>query len=424
MFAKAPHNIGITSGFAIALALFFFAAPVLSGISDSHIVTPLQPIPPSFFGMDIQYTVIPHGTTPLTPWPGIRVPGLRLWDAQVTWPDIEPHKGEWRFDTLDRSVEIARKHDTEIMLPLAFTPVWASARPQEPIGYSPGWAAEPANLEDWRIFVRTVATRYKGRIHVYEIWNEPNVSKVYWTGLTDQMIALTREAHDVIKSVDPTAILVSPSATTESGTSWLSDFMSKGGGRYVDVIGYHFYVTPQPPEAMVPLIQKVRNVIKQNGAGDKPLWNTESGWAQPKPFPSEDLAAAFLARAYILNWALGVRRFYWYSWDNHDWVSLQTTESDDTTLTSAGRAYGIIQNWLVGARMLACSENTDHIWVCQLRRNGSPEWIVWNPNETKSFEVPPSWHIKNVTPLLQERSGFIGPSLNVGPIPQLLMGYE
>ena len=79
--------------------------------------------------------------------------------------------------------------------------------------------------------------------------------------------------------------------------------MSHGGGQYVDVIGYHFYDAPHPPEDMVPLIQKVEQLMAENGAGNKPLWNTETGWPYPKPFPSDDLAAAYLARAYILNWA-------------------------------------------------------------------------------------------------------------------------
>ncbi len=60
----------------------------------------------------------------------------------------------------------------------------------------------------------------------------------------EQMIALVREAHQIIKSVDPSAILVSPSETSDYGLPWLSEFLSEGGGQYVDVIGYHFYVFP------------------------------------------------------------------------------------------------------------------------------------------------------------------------------------
>jgi Glycosyl hydrolases family 39 len=409
---------------AVGLTLVLFVVPYGSGVGSRHIVTPPQPVPPSYFGMHIQHTAISVEAAPLTPWPRVPVPEWRLWDARVTWPDIEPEKGVWRFDTLDKSVAMARQHNAEVMLTLGFTPPWASARPQEAVGYNHGWAAEPADLEDWRVFVPAVATRYKGRIHVYEIWNEPNLTKVYWTGSTEQMIALVREADQIIKSIDPSAILVSPSATSDDGVKWLSEFLSKGGGQYVDVIGYHFYVFPADPEAMVPLIEKVKQVMLSNGAGHKPLWNTESGWPDPKPFPSAGLAAAYLARAFILNWALGVQRFYWYSWDDHTWVSIQTTEKDNATLTPSGRAYGIMQDWLVSAKMTACDEGADHTWICELVRNGSSQWIAWNPVVTKMFGPPSTWHIEYVTSLLQKRSAFKESSLRVGPAPKLFAAYR
>ena len=424
MVAGARPRSRMSRALTVGLTLVLFVVAYGSGMGSRHIVTPPQPIPPSYFGMHIQHTVISDEAAPLTPWPSVTVTEWRLWDARVTWPEIEPQKGEWRFATLDKSVAIAREHNAKVVLTLGFTPHWASARPQEFVGYNPGWAAEPADLEDWRVFVRTVATRYKGRIHIYEIWNEPNLTKIYWTGSTEQMIALVREADQIIKSIDPSAILVSPSATSDDGLKWLSEFLSKGGGQYVDVIGYHFYVFPADPEAMVALIEKVKQIMLSNGAGSKPLWNTESGWPDPKPFPSEGLAAAYLARAFILNWALGVRRFYWYSWDDHSWVSIQTTEKDNATLTPSGRAYGIMQDWLVGAKMTACDEDADHTWICELVRSGSSQWIVWNPVVTKMFEPPSTWHIEYVTSLLQKRSVFKESSLMVGPVPKLFAAYH
>ena len=387
--------------------------------TTSKLSSPPQEIPASFFGMHIHHMVSPNGMDPLTPWPSVNVPEWRLWDARVTWPDLEPSKGQWHFDNLDRSLAMAEEHHTEVLMTLGLTPRWASARPEEPSAYQPGFAAEPKDLEDWRMFVKTVGTRYKGRIHAYEIWNEPNL-KEFWSGTTDQLLALTREAHNIIKSVDPAAVIVSPSATGIHGTPWLSEFLSKGGGQFVDVIGYHFYVTPRPPEEMVPLIREVRQIMLDTGAGDKPLWNTESGWAQPKPFPSQALAASYLARTYILNWAAGVQRFYWYAWDNHGWVSLETTEQDSRTITPAGQAYGVIQNWLVGARLDWCNDDTGGTWIRELNRNEEPEWIVWNPGSTKPFALAPSWKIGTITALLQKPHAIVGNSVEVGPTPELL----
>ena len=394
-----------------ALALMFFF--LLKGNSYGQLRGPSQTIPPSFFGLHI------HNAGTKTPWPNVAVPEWRLWDAHVSWADLEPARGMWHFDTLDRYVSMAQEHNTEILLTFGYTPAWASARPDEPSASKPGFAAEPKNLEDWRTFVEAVASRYKGCIHSYEIWNEPNL-KQFWSGSTDQLVAMTRMASEVIHGVDPQAVVVSPSATTTAGTPWLSDFLHKGGGAYADVIGYHFYVYPEPPESMITLIQKVKQIMADNDVSFKPLWNTETGWSKPKPFPSDDLAAAYLARAYILSWSAGAQRFYWYAWDNHGWVSLETTEDDNETLKPAGLAYGVMQKWLIGARVSECNQDKNHTWVCQLSRGGTPERIVWNTDQQIEFAVPPSWQANSFSPLLGEQQSLVKSSIDVGQVPVLI----
>lgn len=397
-------------GFGIAL--LFFATLCVFAADQNKLVPPSQQIPSTLFGMHI------HRAGSSTPWPSVPVPERRLWDARVTWPDIEPSKGQWRFGTLDNCLVMAQEHDQDLLMTLGLTPRWASARPQEPSGYQPGFAAEPVDIQDWRTFVTAVATRYKGRIHNYEIWNEPNL-KQFWSGSVDQLLALTREASQIIHNIDPQAIVVSPPATSGYGVKWLTEFLSKGGGQYVDVIGYHFYVADQPPEAIVPVIRQVQQTMADNGVGNKPIWDTEAGWFKPNPFPSPELGAGYVARSFILNWAAGVPRFYWYSWDNHK-MTIQMTEDDDTTLTPAGRAYGIIQKWLIGARMDSCNQDADNTWTCQLSRDGVHQWIVWNPDVKKTISVPSSWHPKNVTPLLEETHAWAGSSLEIGPLPVLV----
>jgi hypothetical protein len=109
------------------------------------------------------------------------------------------------------------------------------------------------------------------------------------------------------------------------------------------VVGYHLYVAPRQPEDILGLIQRVKQAMASNGAADKPIWCTEFGWQDPKPFPSDELGAAYLTRVFILAWASGIQRVYWYSWDNHSGVALETTTPDNQTAKAAGLAYGVIQ---------------------------------------------------------------------------------
>jgi hypothetical protein len=373
--------------------------------------TPTATIPDTYFGLHIH-----HLDNPIpTPWPSMPVPAWRLWDAAVDWHSLEPNKGQWQFERLDRYVALAKQHGTSILLPFGMAPRWALARPQEN-------GAEPRDLDDWRTYVRTVVTRYKGRIQAYEIWNEPNL-KDFWTGTTDQMLTLTKEASQIIHSVDPHAIVVSPSATADFGLPWLAEFLKKGGGQYVDTIGYHFYVNPQTrlPEDMLPLIQSVRRTIAENNLGNIPLWNTESNWLAPARFDSDEAAAGFLARAFTLAWAAGVQRFYWYAWDNQ-YVAIVTYKEANRTITPAGHAYKVMEQWLIGTRMDGCTENAEHSWTCQLNRAGEKEWIIWNSQGNHKFDVPDAWHVRSVTPLLQDRRSLNGSSIDIGPAPTLLTG--
>jgi hypothetical protein len=389
----------------VFLSFFFYLSK-----AAVQLTPPSQVIPQSYFGNHFKVG---------TPWPSVPVGAWRLWDTSTRWPDLEPSKGRWNFNDLDKATNLAQQHGTSVLLTLATTPQWASAHPDLKSGWQqPGLTSEPSSMDDWRAFVTQVATRYKGRINAYEIWNEPNL-KQYWMGSTDQLIALTRTAHDAIKAVDPDALVVSPAATTSGGVGWLDEFLSKGGGQYVDVIGYHFYVHPQPPESAADLAQKVKQIMQKNGVGNKPVWCTEIGWSEPKPFPSDELAAAYVARTYVVSWAAGVARVFWYAWDNHKWASLQTTQADNQTLTPAGQADGVVQQWLEGARMDWCKSD-DGNWSCQLEKGGVKQWIVWNPSGSKNFSVPSSWHAVTATPLLGSPQPVSGSRVQIGMSPILL----
>ena len=414
MVSKVHIRVSAIGSRGKLLAILLFLHALLGSATAQSLAPPSQPVSRTLFGMHMHHEGAP------TPWPAVPFGAWRLWDAYVSWSALEPRKGEWRFETLDRYVATAEQHHVEVLLVLGLTPGWASARPNEKSGYEPGNAAEPKDLEDWRAFVAQVAGRYKGRIGAYEIWNEPDLKQT-WTGSVERMVTLTREASQVIRATDPAARIVSPAAAGVD-VKWLAEFLAKGGGQYVDIIGYHFYVTPKPPEAMLPLIRKVQQTMAEHGAGSKPLWNTETGWAHPKPFPSEELAAAYVARSYVLNWAAGVERLYWYSWDNHRWVSLEMTQTDDRELRPAAKAYAQIQGWLVGAQLESCNEDRNHTWLCAVNRDGKPQWIVWNAKGTGRFIVPENGRAVRVTGLLGESRPIPikDTAVEIGPEPVLV----
>src|SRR5271168_4108745 len=262
----------------LGVALVHAITPNLAGDSTTVLQAPAQPVPASLFAMNYLSNRVPYHPTSTTvvPWPTVPFDGVRIWHA--LWLDLEPQKGKWDFDHLDAVVNAALQNNSEVMLLLAYTPQWASSNPDPKSDWKPGSSGPLRDMNDWRTYVRTVATRYKGKIHVYEIWNEPDRPED-WTGGVDAMVQMVKEASIILKQVDPSITVVSPSATNPNGLAWLSEFLQRGGGQSVDVIGYHFYVgKPAPPEDRIERIQKVQALMRQYGVGDKPLWNTETGW--------------------------------------------------------------------------------------------------------------------------------------------------
>ncbi len=87
------------------------------------------------------------------------------------------------------------------------TPEWAAQR-IDPVNfyYDGGTASDVEQLSYWRDWVRAVATRYKGQITSYQIWNEANLSS-FWApqeaGNWKWMALLTDIAGDEIRQHRP-----------------------------------------------------------------------------------------------------------------------------------------------------------------------------------------------------------------------------
>lgn len=343
-----------------------------------------------YFGLHI------HRADQGTPWPNVPFGSWRLWDAYVGWAQLEPQKGQWDFSRLDRYVAMAGLTKVDLLLPLAMTPHWASARPDEPSAYRPGNVAEPAKLDDWSNYIRTVASRYKGKIKHYEVWNEPS-DKTHYSGDLATLVKLTCEAKRVLSDIDPTIRLVSPaSAGGGRHIGFLDKFLAAGGAKCIDIVGHHFYVFKEAPEMMIPLIRGVRTVMAKNGVGQLPLWNTETGyWIENgdgtpdhpmvtkggwKRLGLEREAGDYVMRAFLIARAEGVERFFWYSWDNQYGLGMVEPTS--------GQPKPMVEQWratadsLVGANRVKCIR-AGTAWRCTfVRKDGVEQEISWLVNDS------------------------------------------
>lgn len=216
-------------------------------------------ITPEFFGMNPELWPQVGGITPDVSFGSVRTFGYSSWPSQwLLWYKINTSAGVYSWAKLDAFVDaFAGK---EIIMTLAGTPNWCSARPSEASAVAWGDAATGASAEpsesghtDWVNFCTAVATRYAGRIKYYEIWNEPSyaaTSASYYTGTPATLARLARLAYGALKTADPACIVTSPSCVGNPNllaSDQLTPFLeaSDGAGGYgrdwVDAVSFHLY---------------------------------------------------------------------------------------------------------------------------------------------------------------------------------------
>jgi len=376
----------------------------LRELSNTDCVASMAPIHATHLGM----TINKWGNYTL--WPSeLNFGMLRLWDTGTTWADIEPQPGVWNWTRLDLYVKTAVKNHEAIMLTLGQTPQWASADPDD------GASTPPANISDWDTYVQTVATRYKGEIKYWEIWNE--VDQSTYDGTPQELATLTQAANQVLKAVDPSNVVLSPNFTTD-GLVLMSQFLNDGGGQCIDAMAVHLYPRDSPEDDL-PFFVAVQDLTQNAGIGGTPLWNTEGASGDPTEH-TDQLASGLLARSYLLQWAWGVASFTWYCWDLA--IGSPLSESNYLTPTAAGIAYEQVASWLDGASMLNKSQMSNGTWTIALRASdGSFEYAVWNVNGSTSFAIPAGWTVGSADDLTGGSTPISGSTVTIGIEPLLLV---
>ena len=240
---------------------------------------------------------------------------------QVRWNAFEPAPGRYdatSLQALDGVVAAAEAAGLKVLLSVAAAPYYYAAGPGRP-HYIP---------EELAQFLTMLATRYRGRVHAYEPWNEPNlmgegaVSRLWPEGAAE-FVAIQKAAYRAIKAVDPEAIVVFPAlAPTGVGEQPGSDrsqalddrvflehvYRVSDGDirRYFDVLGVHSYGYNNPPGDWLGhqtvatagfkshpsfyfrRFTQLRDVLLAYG-DDKPLWITELGWTSCRlPAPGHE----------------------------------------------------------------------------------------------------------------------------------------
>lgn len=247
---------------------------------------------------------------------------VRIHDASVItkWGYIEPEPGQWLWH--DDQVALARKHGLSILGMLDSAPPWATGAEQD--GYFRVYHM-PKNIEDWRNYVRTVVTHYKGRIDQWEVWNEPwDMMRFFQGGSPKSYVALLKAAYEEAKAANPDSVIL---GIDTYPPLWDMAVLAMGAYPYYDALSWHRYdpnLPGRPNDSFAVVSARLEAGQAQYGP-PKPLVFSEGGpdvtlfhgsffsFADPEIVGDWSRGADVYTRMYLSAIAAGNNRFFGYS---------------------------------------------------------------------------------------------------------------
>jgi polysaccharide biosynthesis protein PslG len=349
----------------------------------------------TFFGQHLEnFPSWPGILTP--PWP---VTAIRLWDAGVTWCDLNPAPNQYNWAPLDSWLAYAANTGADLVYTFGNTPGWAVSGGQGGCGSS---GNQPPQGSAWTSFVTALVQHANGRIKYFELWNEWDFN-LFWAQGLAPMVALANAAAPIIHGAHQGLMLLTPSVTAYDGGGALENFLGSvlPSSGTIDIVNVHTYTQSSqgqglwPEDTLYTWIGKVRNVMQGTGYAAYPLWSTEGGWGANTWFSGYNDAAsqrAFVARYDLALLSLGLGRAYWYAYGNPAWDTLWTPPGlgQPGGVTPAGIATKELLGWLSGAKLVApCAQDSRRVWTCDITRPGGYVGrILWATSGSRTVQTP------------------------------------
>ena len=262
--------------------------------------------------------------------------GVKHARCQTGWIKCEKTPGVYEFDWLDAIVDALLDEGIQPWFSVSFgnplyTPnqkyaaLWeqyTEARKMEIHGHARGYVAEvpllhgEAAMAAFLRYAAALATHFKGRVQVYEIWNEPEhfwhcdgvdyAAKDGAVALAQNYTELVRRTGAVIRQADPEARIAANSCGI--GNSYINELGYCGLGNYIDIYTYHYY--GNTPEALLAAnLAQLRACLEVPGK-QLTIWQGESGRASGNnrlpSCPSQYNQAKYLVRRLVSDAGQGI----------------------------------------------------------------------------------------------------------------------
>ena len=157
--------------------------------------------------------------------------------------------------------------------------------------------------DEWCAYVTNCVSRYRGRISCWEVWNEVNIAPEIGNQMPPADYArFLKQTAAAIRRTDPLA-RITTSGFAGIPLDYVKALYEGGAKDAFDVVNVHPYCMPWRPEGVLDVrLERLRELMRDSGDGDKPVWITEIGAKRTKKgiqmrgFPAAALKAVDPAR--------------------------------------------------------------------------------------------------------------------------------
>lgn len=311
-------------------------AVLATATSNIAIVPPREEAGPADFGVCTHFG---HGkgSVPYS-LDLIRLAGFTSIRDEIFWDAVEKKLGTFYFDPkYDKYVNAAVERDIRVLMLLDY----GNPAPGEKVAHA-GFPLDESGRRRFARYVKEMVTRYKDRIHLWELWNEPSAA----IGIKPDTayFELLKATYPVIKSIQPDGELIcSGGAPNLVDGSFVNPIVKRGGAHFMDGFAMHTYVAPYTPEdgyatvghafleqvsvqSLWPHYQKMSQRLTAEKSAPVDAWITEMGWHLADPFTTskgenimidELRQAAYATRLFLLSRRYdAIRCVYLYDFQN------------------------------------------------------------------------------------------------------------
>jgi len=187
--------------------------------------------------------------------------GVKWVRIQSGWQRTEIEKGVYDFEWIDKIVDNLITRGLQPWICLCYGNKLYSedaAKVFGAVGVPPIFNDEQKNA--WKNYVKEVVARYKGKVDLFEVWNEPDGKWCWKHGVNATELGnFTIATAKAVKEANPDAKVVG-GVCCHADLNFINEAMHTGMGNYLDYVSYHQYTHDET--AVVSYVKALRSLCK------------------------------------------------------------------------------------------------------------------------------------------------------------------